>query len=534
MTGAGGEKPKAGDHPLLVRAGTFALGAGFAMRLLMLDDIHPVAEAGAIGFLLLGSGLLLLDLALRGGAAATTPILLLPLLLVWAARSLEPHALKRAIDAWAACTAGFALRGLARDRALAVHVRGALASGAVGLCLFALAQFFFLRDEAAKVAEELAHAITHTELGRAFLASWRSPATCISPNAFAGLLLLAGLPLVFAAGRAIASGAVGPVRIGAAVLGVVVLGGFAVAASAGATLAAAAGILVFAWLGARGRARTGLGIACAVLALAAAGVVIAAATGSELSGKLRTLQERIDYHRAGLRLLGASWPGGTGLELAGRRMMSVTAPGEAFSRSIHDWWLQGLVEGGIAWLPVAAVLAWALARGIRRALAARPLETVEPGEAGRSRVGVGSRASWWWGGLAAGLCLALLLEPMVSVLPYSFGPKEVLAAATAVVFAAVAIIARRLPLGDPAFVRGLAAGCLAFALHGFIDFDLWVPNVMITFAAALALLLESGPAGDAPKLPSRLARGLTAAYGMVNVLAPCAVLLLAESREHVH
>ena len=511
-------------HPLLARAGTFALAAGFAMRFLMLDDIHPVAEAAGIGVLLLGSGLLLLDLALRGGAAAATPILLLPLLLLWAARSLEPASLKRAIDAWAACSAGFAIRVLIRDRALAVHVRAALASAAVALSLFALTQFFFLREEAAKVAEEMAHALTHTDLGRAFLASWRSPATCISPNAFAGLLLLAGLPLAFAAWRAIASGSIRLVRIGGAVLGAVVIGGFLVAASAGATLAAAAGILLFAWLGAQGRARTWLGIACAALALAAAAVVIAAATGSGLSGKLRTLQERIDYHRAGLRLFGASWPGGTGLELAGRKMMAVTAPGQAFSRSIHDWWLQGLVEGGIAWLPVAAVLLWALVRGIRRALAARPLDAV-----------VSSRASWWWRGLAAGTALALVLEPMVSVLPYSFAPPLVLAAVTAVVFAAGAIVARRLPLGDPAFARGLAAGCLAFALHGFIDFDLWVPNVMLAFATALALLLESGAAdSNAPKPPSRLARGITAAYGVVNVLAPCAVLLLAETREHAH
>jgi hypothetical protein len=531
MTAPEGAPTRPGSHVLLVRAGTFALAAGFAMRLLMLDDIHPVAEAGGIGVLLLGSGLLLLELALHGGAAATAPVLLLPLLLVWAARSLEACSLKRAIDAWAACSAGFAIRGLVRDRALAVPVRGALASAAVALSLFALAQFFFLRAEAAKVAEEIAHALTHTELGRAFLASWRSPATCISPNAFAGLLLLAGMPLAFAAWRAIRSASpagagrsrAAPVRMGAAVLGAAVIAGFAVAASAGATLAAAAGILLFAWLGARGRARTGLGIACAALALGAAALVIAAATGSELSGKVRTLQERIDYHRAGLRLLGASWPGGTGLELAGRKMMAVTAPGEAFSRSIHDWWLQGLVEGGIAWLPVAAFLAWALARGIRRALAARRLDGAES-----------PRAKWWWGGLAAGTALALLLEPMVSVLPYSLAPPLLLAAVTAVVFAAGAIVARHLPLDDPAFARGLAAGCLAFALHGFIDFDLWVPNVMLAFSAALALLLESGPAEEAPKPASRLARGLTAAYGMLNVLAPCAVLFLAETREHAH
>jgi hypothetical protein len=510
-------------HALLFRAGTFFLAAGFAARFLMLDEIHPVAEAMGIAMLLLGSGLVLLELALRGGAAAATPLLLLPLLLLWAARSGEPAPAKRAIDAWAACSAGFAIRSLVRRPGFEAAVRAALSGAAVALSLFGLAQFFFLRAEVARQAEELAHALTHSDAGRAFLASWRASATCISPNAFAGLLLLAGLPLAFSAGRALATAPSRAVKAGAGLILLVVAGGFAAAASAGATIAALGGILIASWFAARGRARTWLGIAVAVLTLAAAGLVFAAASGTELSGKLRTLQERIDYHRAGLRLLAATFPAGTGLELAGGRMAGVTAPGEAFSRSVHDWWLQGVIEGGIAWIPVAAVLAWMLARGVRRAVAAPPPGPEIPG----------ARPAWWGRGLAAGMVLGLVLEPMVSVFPYSLAPSIVLALATALVFAAGAAVVRRLPLDDPAFARGLAAGCLAFALHGFVDFDLWVPNVMLAFATALALLLAAGERGE-PGPASPLTRILTGIYGFVNVLAPCAVILFAETREHVH
>ena len=512
--------------PLFARAGTFFLAAGFAGRFLMLDDVHPVAEATMIGMLMLGSGLLLLDRALAGGAAASVPVLLLPLLLLWVARSGEPAAVKRAIDVWAACSAGFAIRGLARDRAAAADVRAALAAAALALAVFGIAQTLWLRAEVARVAEEIAHAITHSEQGRAFLGSWRAAATFISPNAFGGFLLLAGIPLLAAAIAAL-RGSGGPGRaVPAALAAAIVLGGFACAGSAGAAVAGILGVSLAAWICARTPAtRIGFGAAFLALACGAAGLAIGVASGSGLTGKLRTLQERIDYHETGLRLLRATWPEGTGLEQAGRLMSKATQPGDAYSRFIHDWWLQGLVEAGIAFVPVALALVWAIARGSRRALVA-PAVLPAPGTASTART--------WWRGLAAGAVAGLLLEPMVSVLPYGFGPRVVLALATAAVFAGAAVLARRLPIEGPAFARGLAAGVLAFAIHGLVDLDLAMPGVMLAFAAALALLAAAPEVEEASPPPRPFARALTGAFGLVNLLAPVAVILIAATREHVH
>src|SRR5688572_804326 len=139
---------------LLARAGIFFLACGFAMRFLFMDDIHPVFEATGIGLLLLGSGLVLLQRAIEGGAVANALILALPLLLIWAARSREPLALKRAIDVGAACMAGFAIRDVARRRGLGSEVRASLAIAAIVLGLFGIAQTLYLRRGVAEAAHE--------------------------------------------------------------------------------------------------------------------------------------------------------------------------------------------------------------------------------------------------------------------------------------------------------------------------------------------------------------------------------------------
>ena len=208
-------------------------------------------------------------------------------------------------------------------------------------------------------------------------------------------------------------------------------------------------------------------------------------------------------------------------------MARATRPGEAASRVIHDWWLQGLVEGGVAWVPVAAVLVWVIVRSSRRALAPASSAPLASGTAPR-------REPRWWAALGAGMAIGLLLEPMVSILPYGFGHPLVRAAATAAAFVAGAWLVRDLPVDGRAFTRGLAAGVLAFALHGFIDFDLAIPGVMLAFATALALLSADGAPARSEAAPSRIACVLTGLYGAVNVLAPIAVLLFAETREHVH
>ena len=132
------------------------------------------------------------------------------------------------------------------------------------------------------------------------------------------------------------------------------------------------------------------------------------------------------------------------------------------------------------------------------------------------------------------MAIGLLLEPMVSLLPYGFGHSLVRAGATGAAFVGGAWLVRGLPVDGRAFTRGLAAGVLAFALHGFIDFDLAMPGVMLAFATALALLSADARPDTVASPPSMTARVLTGLYGAVNVLAPIAVLLFAETREHVH
>ena len=57
---------------------------------------------------------------------------------------------------------------------------------------------------------------------------------------------------------------------------------------------------------------------------------------------------------------------------------------------------------------------------------------------------------------------------------------------------------------------------------------------MLAFATALALLSADGAPARSEAAPSRIGCVLTGLYGAVNVLAPIAVLLFAETREHVH
>src|SRR5262249_4799478 len=154
-------------------------------------------------------------------------------------------------------------------------------------------------------------------------------------------------------------------------------------------------------------------------------------------------------------------------------------------------------------------------------------------------------ARGWWLGLLLGTFAALILEPFVSLLPYGLGlPIEahphwidleavrltVLALVNGAIFAAVGALVRRLPFDDATFSRGLAAWCVAFALHGLIDLDLYMPGVMVGFAAALALL--PGRMSATTPRASRTAAIVTGLWGFVCVLAPVVIVLVAETREH--
>jgi hypothetical protein len=516
------------DHgrEMLARAAAFFLAAGFAARFLLLDDVHPVVESTGIGLLLIGSGLVLFGRAAAGGAVAGSFALLMPPLLAWAARSLEPLALKRAIDVWAACMAGFAIRDLVRDGGLGPSVRRAAVAAAATLGVFGIAQTLYLRRDAAAAAHEMDHALTMTELGRAFLESRRAGATFISPNAFAGFLLLFGFPVVLAAAATIAGPRGRREKLLAAVLALIVLAAFACAGSAGATVAGVVGGLFVGWRAARGKLRPWLLAATIAAVAVAVGITAVAVSKPEASGKLKTLQQRVDYHKVGLRLLDDTFPEGAGLEQTRRLTAEATARTEAFSRSLHDWWLQGLVEGGIVFLPVAALFLIAIARGVRAA-AAREAHA-EGGPAAKAR----PLAATWRRGLAAGLVLALILQPFATILPYGFAHPIVHAAAMVGLAWLLATAAIRWDPGGPAFDLGVAAGCVAFALHGIVDYDLYVPGAMLAFATALALL-PGRNAAESPRA-APIARGLTMAYGIASLLAPVAVMLLAATREHAH
>ena len=140
-------------------------------------------------------------------------------------------------------------------------MRRALVAAAVALSLFGLAQTLYLRAEVVRVAEEMAHALTHSEQGRAFLGSWRATATFISPNAFGGFLLLAGIPLVAAAVAAMAGASTRSEKTRAAIAVAIVAGGFACTGSAGAAVAAALGLTLAGWMSAKSRrARIAFGL----------------------------------------------------------------------------------------------------------------------------------------------------------------------------------------------------------------------------------------------------------------------------------
>jgi hypothetical protein len=518
VTAPAGARPR----PLLARTGAFFAAFGFAARLLLPEVGHHVVESTGIAFLVLGSGLLLLEQALRGRAAASVLVLLLPLLLIPAARFVnESVTVKRAIDVWAACMAGFAMRDLARGP-LRPHVRSTIVLAAVALAAFGLAQTLFLRREVVAEAHAAQHHLTLDERGRAFLGSWRAAATFISPNAFAGVLLLLGMPLGFAAASAVRTRSRGAAAL--VVLAAVAAGGFVCAGSAGGTVAGLLGALVVLALRARGRTRRILAAALVLLALAAIAAVIAVVVSdAPLTGKLRTLQERADYHRVGLRLLGEHWLAGAGLDRTRLLTAAATRPGEAFSRYLHDWWLQGLVEGGIAFVPIAIAWIVAIARGTRRAAGAAIADPA-PADDGRTVT-----AGDWFAGLFTGASFALAAEPFVSLLPYRTGPPIAIGLLTLAAFAALGRLVHRLPIGSAAFDRGLAAGCVAFALHGLVDFDLYMPGVMVAFAFALAMLPRAGD--RARGKPAVL---ITGAWGALCILAPLAILMLAETREHVH
>ncbi len=480
-------------------AGVFA--AGLAARTFMPEDLRPAAEAIAVALLAFGSGLLLIDAALRGRAAASTLALLAPLALIPPAWGADAAGAKLALDLATAVAAGFAVRVFAAHGG-----RGALRRLAATLVLvfaaFGLAQALYLNQAVREAADALSHELTTTERGRAFLASWRARATFTSPNAFGGWLAALGpLVVVGAWMRARSLGIAATMLVG---------GAFVAAGSAGAAVALLiAGVLVALLRtspGSRGRRIAAAAATCTVVG--AIIVVAMAAAGDPTGGKLATLRERFDYARAGFRLLADTAPFGGGFGAVELRAAAAFRPGESFSRSLHNWWLEGTVEMGVWFLPFVALLLVLARRAIRRAKFGATSEADAVAVAAES-TSEASRATA--NGLLIGVFLAGVLHPFVNFLPPAWNVDPWLEAVlVAAATAGAWRVAGAFRYGGPVGSAALLCGYLAFLVHGLVDFDLAIAGVAAGFGVSSGLI--AGP----PPAASKTSRALTLVLGLLT------------------
>jgi hypothetical protein len=114
------------------------------------------------------------------------------------------------------------------------------------------------------------------------------------------------------------------------------------------------------------------------------------------------------------------------------------------------------------------------------------------------------------GGIVAGSLLGPLLAPATTLFPLTSAPADQPLVNGLVAAASVGLVLRALqgvtPRG-PGARAGLLVGLSAFALHGCVDFDVYIPGVAILFAATCALL--PGTAADSG-VRTRLGLGLLA------------------------
>jgi hypothetical protein len=497
----------------------FATGVG--LRLVMPDGLRPEAEALAYATLFLGGGLLVFQSGLRGrGVFGAAGALLLLCVLAPAFRSWADGA-RLFFLGLATLLAAYAARAL-HDGPRANAWRGALAPIVVLLSAYGVAQTLYLRDAAEAFAATIDHPLLATEQGRAFLASRRASAVFLSPNVFGGFLLLCAPTAIVAAARRS--------RQDGVVVAALSIGAFVAAGSAGATIAAIlAAPIALSRVLKSARARRALVVATIFGALGVAALVVAARAHEGPTGKLLTLAERLDYGAAGLRMLGDALPFGFGYGTTAERVGAYYVEGEARSRSLHDWWLEGLVEGGVFFVVVAAALIVGAARAFRRAgetdvatvatdTTSATLAETSPSRSGRAVVF----------GLAAGVFVAGVVHPFTTFFPPNF---EVDPALEALGFAAIVALLAARYAGPPA-ARGRAEslatlfGVVAFLLHGFVDFDLSIAPA----AVALGLLYGRLPRvadAAAPPGASRTSDRLSIAFGLLVALAgPPAVLFV--------
>ncbi|HYC77658.1 MAG TPA: O-antigen ligase family protein, partial [Planctomycetota bacterium] len=292
---------------------------------------------------------------------------------------------------------------------------------------------------------------------------------------------------------------------------------FVAAGSAGAVAALLGALPIAAALGAPPRSPRRRRAALLVAAWLAGCLTLAAAANASTAptGKTATLRERLDYARTGLRMAADSGPFGVGLERVAESAPRYRRPGEAFSRSLHNWWLEGWVEAGIWFVLAAAPATWSILRRLRSVAATT--SSTPPVAAPRDRA--------WPIGIALGVAVAGLAARSVRFTPYgAIADPTVDVVVNAALATAVVLAFRRLAadvgVDGPLPRRAAAIGLLAFLLHGWIDYDLKVAGVAVAFGAWWGASTAAAPAGAVARRADRIA---AAALGAAALLAPLIV-----------
>ncbi len=505
------------------------LGAGLALRTFLAAGLSPVGEALAAGLLLLGSGLVLADRATKWNLPARLFTYALPAFLAWHLVRASGDARLRATDGLALAIAAIALRDVVAAQAAGAILRRALVAVGFMFGLLGLAQVLYLRPSMTAELVGSGAPITTTDLGRAFLASWRATGVFTSANVFASAFLVTLLPCIVLSFR------VERGRLVAGLLGVLGVLGLGAAGSAGALTAAVfGGAMGWALVETRpAYARAARGLAALVVVIGLA-VVTAAWLAPEAANKLGTLKERLGYWTTGLRaLFPASLDGvvdllvGTGPGSADARMTAASRRDVAFSRDPHQTLLAVALEFGVPFALAALWVVWgrlSSARGSLRTLSALGASLVR--DPAKRPLPHNARA--WAFGFAVGTLLAGLMQRLITFFPAGIDAPALVDAA---VWTVLGVVAWRLAglvdvVGEGADFAWWC-GTTALVAHAMIDVHVRIPAILALAAAAFATLPGPGPC---PTIRGRsLGRLAAVLLGVFAVLASLPIVLDAQS-----
>ncbi|MSR75939.1 MAG: hypothetical protein EXS14_10780 [Planctomycetes bacterium] len=468
-------------HSPLGMLGALLLGAGFALTLLVPPVVvGPLPALLPLVLIVLGSVTLLLQQALQGLPDLGFAALLLPLAALPGMLPGSHEALQTGTVFVCVALGTLALRGLVQQGCSARELLRPLLALLCLCAVIGLAQTLYQRDAVQHLATESGHDLLATEKGRAFLASDRATGPLQSANTFAAVLLLL-LPLACCAllqKRAAAQGRAATLMTRAAALlpAALLAAAFVAAGSAGAFLAAAATAPFFL------RVSRGV-VRCVLLSLMLVGVgalvlwllaVCGVPMPEFMALKILSLRERVDFQCLAVRIF-ADWsPEGIGFGTFAVAGEGVLRPGEAWSSSAHNAWLQLLLEGGLA--PLGAVVGLFLI--FRRRTPAAFAASTTPHSLSRA----------FSAGAFSGTLLAPLAVPMLSPLPLTLESPSWAALSCALLFLfflhATRCVVQLENLRTP-----LAFGLAAFTFHGFVDSDLFIPGACAAAGWLFALAL---------------------------------------------